>query len=43
MSRKRWIVLALLALGFAGLFSYGLLAGDAGYVFKIAYQNLCFS
>ena len=43
MSKKRWIILALLALLFAGMFSYGLVVGDAGYVFKIACQKICFS
>jgi hypothetical protein len=43
MSRKRWIVLALLALVFAGLFAYGLAMGDPAYVFKNAVENFCFS
>ena len=43
MSRKQWIVFALLALLFAGLFAYGLIAGDAGYVFQNAHDNFCFS
>ena len=43
MSRKRWIVVGVLALAFAGMFAYGLIAGDVGYVFEIAYKNACFS
>jgi hypothetical protein len=43
MSKKAWIFLALLALLFAGLLAYGLSQGDAGYVFKNASENFCFS
>ena len=43
MSRKHWIIVGVLALAFGGMFAYGLIAGDVGYVFKIAYENLCFS
>ena len=43
MSKKRWILLALLALLFAGLLAYGLSQGDAGYVRQNASENFCFS
>ena len=43
MSRKAWTLLALLALLFAGLLTYGLTQGDAGYVLKNAAENFCFS
>jgi hypothetical protein len=33
----------MLALLFAGLLMYGLSQGDAGYVFKNAAENFCFS
>jgi hypothetical protein len=43
MSRKRWILVVSLAVIFAGLFAYGIIAGDVGNVFEIAYKNLYFS
>ncbi len=43
MSKKIRIFLALLALLFAGLLIYGWSQGDAGYVFKNASENFCFS
>jgi hypothetical protein len=43
VNKKVWILLALLGLLFAGLFAYGLSQGDAGYVFKNASENYCFS
>ena len=43
MSKKTKILLAMLALLFAGLLAYGLSQGDAGYVFKNASENFCFS
>ena len=43
MSKKVWILLAMLALLFAGLLTYGLSQGDAGYVLRNASENFCFS
>ena len=43
MSRRAWIVAALLALLFAGLLAFGLSQGDAGYVRQNASENFCFS
>jgi len=43
VSKKAWILLAMLALLFAGLLAYGLSQGDAGYVLRNAAENFCFS
>jgi hypothetical protein len=43
VSRKTWIIAAALALLFAGLLTYGLTRGDAGYVRQNASENFCFS
>ncbi len=43
MSRRAWLLAALLALLFAGLMAFGLSRGDAGYVRQNASENFCFS
>ena len=43
MSKRAWIVAAMLALLFAGLMAFGLSRGDAGYVRQNASENFCFS
>ena len=43
MSRRAWIIALTLALLFAGLLTFGLKQGDAGYVFRNASENFCFS
>jgi hypothetical protein len=42
VSKRFWIVLALLAAVFAACLAYGLYAGDAAIVRKNA-ENFCFS